>query len=465
MRMTIGTFLANQGVKIEQTVYREEEADTLSYPIMAGNFWRWDKQGDAWREFAVTEMYEKILADEKKNREYLENTENIQICGDILAGFRQQTDAHTYRDVIKEVRKRKKELEEQKKVLDESCQIKAARTCFQMETPLSGKVIIYKDMLYLTSYRQLTCFLEKIPLTKLPEIENTPFLCTSLFCLQAARQRAKGENQPLGMEGGPCLFGHDEVIMEVIHDTGEHFYFDYSDPKNYEMNNSQKGDEEGFAAHVAAYGSQIVRISFRQKKKNLTIDEFKSLLYVFVFADALRAKAIIPIPDMSYRKYLSAVCRGIRPEVAVKAQEEFKELIFGITDQYLDCIAGLQKRYPQLPVEVLHERNEDLCRRFYEARKVYLDSASALRNLTAHPCKQEAVLDYITMPALPFYLWGLKEVIQIDCLSEADSFRKCRKLHGKSFHLHGIFYPEKVCRDGEHTMFSAQNSWKEYIDR
>ena len=73
------------------------------------------------------------------------------------------------------------------------------------------------------------------------------------------------------------------------------------------------------------------------------------------------------------------------------------------------------------------------------------------------------IQDYITMPALPYYLWGITDIIQIDSLDETDSYRKCAKLHKGVLKLYGMLYPERLSGDGENTIFYAPMEYKEYL--
>lgn len=90
-------------------------------------------------------------------------------------------------------------------------------------------------------------------------------------------------------------------------------------------------------------------------------------------------------------------------------------------------------------------------------------SFGLIRRLTARREKTDAVFDYISVLALPYYIWGTSQVIQIDSLDETDSLRKCKKVHKGAFSLSAILFSEKLSGNGEQTIFNAPLEFKGYI--
>ena len=66
------------------------------------------------------------------------------------------------------------------------------------------------------------------------------------------------------------------------------------------------------------------------------------------------------------------------------------------------------------------------------------------------------------MPALPYYIYGIKNIVQVDSIDETDSYRKCRLAHKNVMELSGILYPERISRDGENAIFFTTPAYKEY---
>lgn len=125
-------------------------------------------------------------------------------------------------------------------------------------------------------------------------------------------------------------------------------------------------------------------------------------------------------------------------------------------------IEQMRTLYQSVRCEVVHARDKQLCEKYYEARSPYMERNKVIRNLTAIPEKLESVKDYVSMPALPFYLFGINNVIEVDSMDETDSFRKCRKAHKGALNLSCILFPELLSTDMVHTIFDAPWDRKEY---
>lgn len=165
---------------------------------------------------------------------------------------------------------------------------------------------------------------------------------------------------------------------------------------------------------------------------------------------------------MSYIKFFSNIVEPISKKVAEDAIERFKVEAFKISDMYLEVISLMQLEYPEVEVAVVHGRDEALCQTYYKQREPFL-TPTVIRRLTAVRGKTDAVLDYITMPALPYYLWGIRDIIQMDSLDETDSYRKCCRIHKGHLNLYAMMYPERLSGDGENTIFYAPLKYKEYL--
>lgn len=67
------------------------------------------------------------------------------------------------------------------------------------------------------------------------------------------------------------------------------------------------------------------------------------------------------------------------------------------------------------------------------------------------------------MPALPYSLYGITDAIQVDSLDELDSYHRCRRAHRRVPNLVWMFYPKRLSKDGEHTIFQAAQAYIEYL--
>lgn len=318
-------------------------------------------------------------------------------------------------------------------------------------------VLRYKNCVEIMDFPMLTRQLPWLADIRFPIREELPYFTSGLSGL--ARHIAAGE--PVAVEGGPCLFGTDEVRVEVIRRNGQKHYFDYNTGKSY-LEHEKFGESMDFREFVQLNSDEIQAIHFENRKPGLTPQEWAFLKYPFEIAAALSAPLVIPIPDLSYRKYLDAVLRSVEERVRKEALEEFQSISYDICDLYLDVIDRMRTLYPRTRCDVVHDRERELCERYYAARAPFMECNKTVRSLTGIPEKLEAVKDYVSMPGLPYYLYGITNVLEVDSMDETDSFRKCRKAHKGKLNLSCILFPELLSKDKVHTIFDAPRQEKEY---
>ena len=317
---------------------------------------------------------------------------------------------------------------------------------------LGEKKIRFKNTVNISDFEGIVKRVPSLAQADFPDKEQTPYFTANLGKLQEALV----ENRKVAVEGGPCLFGANEVDVEIVLENGKTCFFDYCTGKRY----GEKGkySEENMENFI-----KVHRIFFHDKKRGLTHQEYDSILCVFEAAEALGAPAVIPLPDMSYIKYLSAVLRDFPEEKREQILSDFRKVSWRISDLYIDLIHSLEARYPGVDCVIVHERDAELCRRFFEERTPYIERNKILRTITAIEQRLESVKDYISMPALPFYLLGITDILEIDSVDETDSFRKCGKAHKGTINLSCILYPEKLSADGRNTVYHAEQEFKEYL--
>lgn len=290
--------------------------------------------------------------------------------------------------------------------------------------------------------------------------EKFPYFVGGLDTLTEAKERG----ETIAVEGGPCLFGEHEVTVSVrLKDGGGERLFDYANGKAYlELEEDNFSETEGLADYLRLNGERVERIDFRQNKQDLTPQEYLNLRYPFEIAAALRGALVVPIPDMSYRKYLLYALDAIPENVRKQALEQFDEILNRIADMYLDVIGKLQARFQIARFACVHRRDPAALETWYDKRAPYIERGKVLRSLTRLPEKIEPIKDYISMPALPFYLFGAENILQVDSVDETDSYRKCKKAHKNALHMGCILIPELLSGDGVHTVYTAPLQWKEY---
>ena len=166
---------------------------------------------------------------------------------------------------------------------------------------------------------------------------------------------------------------------------------------------------------------------------------------------------------MSYRKYLACAVSPLPENLREKALADFDVILNEIADMYLELAGRMQDKFHITKLAQVHGRNTELVRLFEESRKPYIERKKILDSLTNNPAKLESIKDYVSMPALPFYIFGAKTILQADSMDEADSYRKCRRAHRSAFlNFACLLFPEMLSADGRHTLYCASLSDKDY---
>ena len=99
---------------------------------------------------------------------------------------------------------------------------------------------------------------------------------------------------------------------------------------------------------------------------------------------------------------------------------------------------------------------------YEEKRAPFIERNKILKSLTSNDAKLESIKDYISMPALPYYIFGSENILEVNSMDETDSYRKCRKAHKSVLSLSCILFPELLSRDGENTIYCTDLEYKDY---
>ncbi len=75
-----------------------------------------------------------------------------------------------------------------------------------------------------------------------------------------------------------------------------------------------------------------------------------------------------------------------------------------------------------------------------------------------------ALMDYICMPAMPFYFYGVRDVIEVNRLEEYPSMEKCRRVHRSAFRLYEMLYPQRIGKNGKTSGFYGKFEEKEFVE-
>ena len=331
---------------------------------------------------------------------------------------------------------------------------------WEEQGPAEEQRLLYKNTVAAADFSMVASVLPELRGMTFRGRDRMPYFVSGLERIRAALDR--GER--IGVKGGPCIFSAHEVLVDVHLRSGKTRSFDYCTGRMYQWESEFSGGAR-LSEYLRENGSMVEYVSFRDEKRGVTPQEYANLLYAFQAAEALRAALlVIPLPDMSYKKYLAAILEHVDPGLREGIMGRFEAVLYRVSDLFLDLIRDLAREYPGVRYRVLHDRDEELCRLFYERRAPFIERGSVLHSLTAIPEKAEPIKDYISMQGLPYYLEGITEIVEVDSMDETDSYRKSRKAHRKAFDLDCILFPELLCRDGSTTIYNALLKNKGYGD-
>ncbi|MBO7676539.1 MAG: hypothetical protein J6S49_03385 [Erysipelotrichaceae bacterium] len=303
----------------------------------------------------------------------------------------------------------------------------------------------------------------------LPELRNIKFRHKEFFPyygedLQNIEEALKNHPETVAVEGGPCLFGEHEVDTIVTMNDGTKYLFDYSTGKKY-RNIEKAGyaqSDQDLAVFVEENKDGITDISFVNHKSGLTYQEYLHVFFPFAIADSLKCALVMTLPDMSYRKYLLYISKSLDEKMAEKVMKEFDEILYGISDMYIELIDKLKEKFRIKKFAFVHGRDEEMMKLYEEKRAPFIERNKILKSLTSNDAKLESIKDYISMPALPYYIFGSENILEVNSMDETDSYRKCRKAHKSVLSLSCILFPELLSRDGENTIYCTDLEYKDY---
>ena len=326
-------------------------------------------------------------------------------------------------------------------------------------------ILRFKNTANLLGFDHIAEILPEIGRMDFPDGAHFPYCCENLGVIEQALVEHPNE---VSVEGGPCLFGEHEVTAFVTLTDGKECAFDYSTGKAYnpgQVNEYAAFDSLGgqdLANYVKANAPAVHRIRFETGKTGLTRQEYLHVFFPFATAAALGTALVLTLPDMSYRKYLDYALQDLPAPLNMKARMDFEEILYGISDMYLELIGRLQERFHIQKLAVVHDRNKERVKTFEEARRPYIERKKILHALTRNPSKLEAIKDYISMPALPYYLFGAKTILEVNSMDETDSYRKCKRAHRDTLDLGCLLFPELLSCDHKTTLYCAPLECKGY---
>ncbi len=441
MVFTVNQVLVKENIEKQETLYFQQTDEFFNYPMAMGDFFEFTNGLHRNQEFEIGAWIAQQTEQEKRNQTYLCLQREKKKLQEKMHLARGRTEIHQYRLQIKAVSEKLKQAEME-------YHEKALHGYYQQNQIKGHQILVYKHHLMLNSLKNIQRILPELQEKNLHWLQNIPIFTENMEELSALKK----EN--LAIEGGPCLFGTDEVDLLAVLQDGTRFTFDCDSGVCVQGDCTLQQ-----AAFFQEYGKEIAEISFVCRKDGFSVQEAELLEAMFGIASALKCRLLISLPDMAYKKFFCELIKPLPEQVQQRAIENYTKVLYQITDLYLSAIEIYQKRYTVTQIEVLHERNHAVYAVFLQKRSQFC----SLENVTT--CNEErrsSIYDYICMPATPHYLWNISNILEINSTDEADSVRKCIKYHKKAVHFHQIMLPEKVSTDGKNTVFRASRAQKGY---
>lgn len=421
------SLLASMNIKQSETIYKDSSNDFIRWPFSAADF------------FEAVAGKELDLNDAEALLEGKEKTEVEKINSEIKS-YKDSKNTIENKDRIKELRIRKREI----------------LSNVDLSKAKKGSSIFYKTFVEINDFKMIEEKLPQFKNVRWPFREQMPYFAAGIE--DFARAVANGEKTAI--TGGPCFFGEHEVDMIWTLRDGSQKIYDFTTRRR--STEDRVSQEAEFTKQNA---DDVVDISFKSHKKLLTTEEFDSILYLFELARATGSCLTLPIVDSSYQKYLNAMLEPLPQEIRFRANERFREVARPVIKMYEELFEFFKKKYPEVECKMMSGETKELLDLYYEKRTPFVSKPSTSRIISGIQEKVESVKDYITLPALPYYFYGVKNILEVDYLGETDSFWKCRKMHKGTINLSALLYPIRISSDGWRTLFSTEPEYKEYIKK
>ncbi len=417
--------LASFEIKLADTVYADSTNDFLRWPFSAVQFFMLEKEGSC----------ENVSPESLLSKEDLEELNKIN---ETIKNFTNSKNDFEKQEQIRLLRTRKKEL------------LAKAEELYSQRK----KAVVYKNVVEVNDAPMVEKKFPPFKKVRWPYKNQMPYFTAGLTDFLYAVE--KGEETAIF--GGPCFFGEYEVDMIFSMKDGSQKVYDFTTRRR-----TVKDKISQEAEFTKTHTEDVLDVSFVSHKTLITTDEYDSILYLFELARATGSALTIPIPDFSYEKYLAAMVETLSPEIQKRAMERFAEVSKPIIRLYKNLFDFFKKQYPEVKCLLMSGEEKEELDAYYSERTPYVEKTSTKRIISGIQEKIESVKDYITLPALPYYLWGIKNILEVDYLGETDSFWKCRKMHRGDLNLSALLYPIKISEDGWRTLFSTELQYKEYI--
>lgn len=466
MITSILEILKNHGINLNQSVYYNESDQFLNFRISCKDLFSLIGVDKTNEPFKIIMICKKLIDQKKQQLEYIEISKKLNSIITKIKDLHSQEKINnqngSIKSNLKELRLQKKILVIKKENLEQKYKMEVYQKVFNDldASPNERLAIKFKNKSIINSFENIKDFIPELKSIQANLIDEMPLFTNKINELKKSIQ----EDKKIAIEGGPCLFGSNEMDIIIFHSDGTSKTFDFSVGNHGE--NLRNLEEISVEDYIMKHKNHIINIDFNILKKGITSQEYDSIHYLFEFGAALNANIVIPIPDFSYKKYFLNILRGLDSNLISKIINNFNPKLYEVSDMFINLINKIKQKdkYKNLEVCIVHDRDKKLLDLFYSQRQKEF-TPHIIKGLTNNQNKMDSILDYTSMPALPFYIWGIKDIIQIDSFYETETYIKCSQIYNNIINIFALLYPERLSKDNKTTIFNTELKYKEYLTR
>lgn len=380
-----------------------------------------------------------------ENHEFEQQLKNLNIL------IKKAKNKNDYHEIIN-LRRQKKILIKKYNDIKIDLEYKAYSEFFKdIYYPQKPKSLIYKNNLALSSFKNISQMVPPLKQVSANFLNDVPWFVNGLNKLQYAL----AHQEKIGVEGGPCLFLNDEFYVILKHVNGSIKKFDYVDFKERCLENSQiKKGSVSLLEYMRLNGPNIKSVDIDCNKYDIVMREYDFFQYLFEISRALNAKLVITIPDMSYRKTFYNIFNTLPENIFSLTKKKFFQKFDLLSNANLNWINTLKKQYKDVDTTVFRYSETSLCKKFYKERESIHLNSSDINHITKHREMLDAIKDYIFMPALPYYLFGIKNIVEVNRFEEWRTVNKCKRFN-KNINFTCLF-PLRLSKGIENIIYSKK---------
>lgn len=258
-----------------------------------------------------------------------------------------------------------------------------------------------------------------------PQLQNT-YLTRNRIPLFTYELRRFVDNFPIkksAIEGGTCIIGVDEIYFALKYRSEQIRYFDI-------MTGSEEGPQNLYLPKkydlfevISEDKEDIIDVEILEKRSGPSLHNAVELYRLMWLAKKLGLPLVIGLPDEAYRKLLCAVAAPLKFIDGIRVK--IHSMVDRIADEFLSMISEINEMMELKEIEVLHSRNERVMKLFYKHRQEIAEHVGKITNIQI---KKEAIIDYNCMPAVPNFLWGATNILEVSDIMEIENLKSSIRL-------------------------------------